>query len=55
MIEREISFWRLSRDKAANVFLHLDDRFRVMAWTGHFTFDAPKSRAVLFHFKRLMP
>ena len=34
-IDREITFWKLAPDKAADVFPDLDRRFRVMAWPGH--------------------
>jgi hypothetical protein len=94
-IDREITFWKLAPDKAADVFPSLDPRFRVLAWRDHeyvlgtdaakrdlvanlppgqwtvtrhdvidketrqlspaaagrFAFDAPASRAVMFHFK----
>jgi hypothetical protein len=34
-IDREITFWKLAPEKAADVFADLDRRFRVMAWPGH--------------------
>ncbi len=34
-IDREIAFWQLTPDKAADVFPDLDSRFRVMAWRDH--------------------
>lgn len=38
--DREITFWELAPDKAADVFPDLDHRFRVMAWPGRGTCSA---------------
>lgn len=99
VIDREITFWKLTPDSAEAVFPELDVRFRAMGWAGQeyvlgtdternglvallapgrwqvtrhdllarestviageaagrFEFNAPASRAVLWHFKRLQP